>query len=138
MLTPLGDCVESPPYPDAITRKGKRVANNGNFNFYWLYCFCLPAFRAFPRPCTLIGEVMKNTITQFSHPTVVKQIRRALWLARLEQAKTGKDSRQYVQNRKGNNYLRISVHSDRSVVIYGDCSRIVTDKVLTAAIKARG
>ena len=81
---------------------------------------------------------MKNTITSFSHPTAQKQIRRALWLARLEQAKTGQHAKQYVQNRKGNNYLRVSVHADRSVVIYGDCSRIVTDKVLTAIIKARG
>lgn len=84
---------------------------------------------------------MRNNANTFSHPKTQQKIRFALWLARLESKRKEKEGgkqcegRQYVQNRKGCNYLRVSVYAGGDVKIWGDCSRDVTGLVFGAAIR---
>ena len=85
---------------------------------------------------------MRNNVTALRHPTAIKQLRRALWLARLEVIKKKKmgltfvKSTQYVANRKGNYYLRVDVYGDNTVTVWGDNSRDVTSTVFRAIIGA--
>lgn len=58
------------------------------------------------------------TSTSLSHPKFLKRIKRALWLAKLQSMKTGKRATEYVQNRKGNNVLRIDVFATGELVCY--------------------
>lgn len=97
---------------------------------------------------------MRNNAATFSHPETIRKIKAALWIARIEAAKLAKrrgslsgkagtyasEGRQYVQNKKGNNYLRVSVYRETdggyAVHIWGDQSRDVTGLVMAGAIKA--
>ena len=82
---------------------------------------------------------MRNNITAFQHPTIKRKIRRAIWLAKLEVTKERKkNSRklhhavQYVQNRKGNNILRIDYNSAGFLTVWGDLCRNITPMVVEA------
>ena len=85
---------------------------------------------------------MRNNVATFRHPSVIKTIRRALWLARLEckrKAKAGSKwakGTQYIANRKGLLYLRVDVYHDGTVCIWGDASRDVTQTIFRAIIGA--
>ena len=58
------------------------------------------------------------TITSFKNPAFQRKIKSALWLARLESKKTGCRSVQYVQNRFGNNVLRLDVYDGKLTSAY--------------------
>jgi len=58
------------------------------------------------------------TSTTFKNPTFQKNIRLALWLARMENKKTGWRSVQYVQNRNGRNVLRLDVYDGKLTSVY--------------------
>ena len=58
------------------------------------------------------------TITSFKNPAFQRKIKSALWLARLESKKTGCRSVQYVQNRFGNNVLRLDVYDGKLTSVY--------------------
>jgi len=58
------------------------------------------------------------TTTTFANPTFQKNIRLALWLARMESKKTGKRSVQYVQNKHGRNVLRLDVYDGKLTSVY--------------------
>lgn len=76
---------------------------------------------------------MKNNITMLSHPTIQRKIRNAIWLAKLEALSTKKDARKvYVQNRKGNNIMRVDVSKDLQITVWGDCSRNISDMVMAS------
>lgn len=81
---------------------------------------------------------MRNNVTAFSHPEVIRKIRGALWIARIEAKKTGREGRQYIANRKGNNFLRVSAYADGSFRIWGDQSREVTPLILAAVVRSSG
>lgn len=63
------------------------------------------------------------TTTTFNHPTFQKNIRQALWLARMESKKTGHSVVKYIENRKGVVVLRIDVYNGflTSVLASGSC-----------------
>ena len=63
------------------------------------------------------------TSTTFANPTFQKNIRQALWLARMESKKTGHRVVKYVENRKGVVVLRIDVYNGflTSVLAVGSC-----------------
>lgn len=92
---------------------------------------------------------MYQNANTFSHPETVRKVRAALWVARMEAHKKAKarkaaggipcgeyaaEGRQYVQNRKGRNYLRVSVYAAHdgttTVRVWGDKARDVTALVL--------
>ena len=56
--------------------------------------------------------------TTFNHPTFQKNIRQALWLARMESKKTGHRVVKYVQNRNGRNVLRLDVYDGKLTSVY--------------------
>jgi len=58
------------------------------------------------------------TTTTFNHPTFQKNIRLALWLARMESKKTGKRSVQYVKNKTGLCVLRVEVYDGKLTSVY--------------------
>ena len=58
------------------------------------------------------------TKTSMLHPSFQKNIRAALWLAKLESKKTGCRSVQYVQNRNGRNTLRLDVYDGKLTSVY--------------------
>lgn len=82
---------------------------------------------------------MRNNITALKHPTIVRKIRRAVWLAKLEAMRNHKDGhsfsrgKQYVENRKGHNIMRvdwcININGCGELVVWGDQSRNITDMV---------
>ena len=84
---------------------------------------------------------MRNNITALKHPTIVRKIRRAIWLAKLEAHAKVRDCRkaqkgiaqyrgtQYVENRKGHNIMRVDWYYGSGVVVYGDQSRNITNMV---------
>lgn len=81
---------------------------------------------------------MKNNITMLNHPTMQRKIRNAVWLATIQVMKTGKPAKQfYVQNRFGRNIMRVDVAADRSLTVWGDCSRNITDMVIASLYKNR-
>lgn len=74
---------------------------------------------------------MKNNITMMSHPTMQRKIRNAIWLSKIQAKATGKTAKQfYVQNRNGQNIMRVDVSPSLEVTVWGDCSRNVTSMVL--------
>ena len=84
---------------------------------------------------------MRNNITAYKHPTIVRKIRQALWLAKLEavrEYKNGKfpyHAKRYVTNRHGHNIMRVSFFIDfdgRYMQVYGDQSRNITDMIVEA------
>ena len=58
------------------------------------------------------------TATSFSHPTLQRKIKSALWLAKLESKKTGIRSVKYVQNRFGETMLRLDVYDGKLTTAY--------------------
>lgn len=82
---------------------------------------------------------MRNNITALKHPTIARKIRRAVWLAKLEAMRKHKDGhsfsrgKQYVENRKGHNIMRVDWCIDRhgisALVVWGDKSRNITNMV---------
>ena len=56
--------------------------------------------------------------TTFNHPTFQKNIRRALWLARMENKKTGWRAVQYVKNKTGLCVLRVEVYGGSLIGVY--------------------
>ena len=58
------------------------------------------------------------TSTTFANPTFQKNIRLALWLARMESKKTGHRVVNYVQNRSGGNVLRLDVYAGKLTSVY--------------------
>lgn len=82
---------------------------------------------------------MRNNITALKHPTIVRKIRRAIWLAKLEAMRKHKDGcifsrgKQYVENRKGHNIMRvdwcININGYGALVVWGDQSRNITGMV---------
>lgn len=58
------------------------------------------------------------TSTSFKHPTFIKRIKRALWLAKLQSLKTDYRCTEYVQNRNGRNVLRLDVKGNTLVAAY--------------------
>jgi len=56
--------------------------------------------------------------TTFIHPTFQKNIRQALWLARMESKKTGHRVVNYVTNRHGRNVLRLDVYDGKLTSVY--------------------
>lgn len=82
---------------------------------------------------------MRNNITALKHPTIVRKIRLAIWLAKLEAIRKHKDGysfsrgKQYVENRKGHNIMRVDWCIDfngyGSLVVWGDQSRNITSMV---------
>ena len=58
------------------------------------------------------------TETTFKNPTFQKNIRLALWLARMENKKTGRRAVQYVKNKTGLCVLRVEVYDGKLIGIY--------------------
>jgi len=58
------------------------------------------------------------TSTTFANPTFQKNIRQALWLARMESKKTGHRVVKYVTNRYGRNVLRLDVYDGKLTSVY--------------------
>lgn len=56
--------------------------------------------------------------TTFKNPTFQKNIRQALWLARMESKKTGYRVVKYVTNRYGRNVLRLDVYDGKLTSVY--------------------
>ena len=56
--------------------------------------------------------------TTFANPTFQKNIRQALWLARMESKKTGHRVVKYVTNRYGRNVLRLDVYDGKLTSVY--------------------
>lgn len=76
---------------------------------------------------------MRNNITMLNHPTMQRKIRSAIWMAKLQAKATGKAAKQfYVQNRHGNNIMRVDVSPSLEVTVWGDCSRNITDMVVAS------
>jgi hypothetical protein len=63
------------------------------------------------------------TETTFKNPTFQKNIRQALWLARMESKKTGHRVVNYVTNRHNERVLRLDVYNGflTSVLAAGSC-----------------
>ena len=86
-----------------------------------------------PTPTENGNTKMKNNITMLNHPTMQRKIRNAIWMAKLQAKATGKPTKQwYVQNRHGNNILRVDVAADLSITVWGDMSRNITDMVVAS------
>ena len=58
------------------------------------------------------------TSTSFNNPKFAKKIRRQYWILKMQAIKTKQRATGYVKNRKGNNVLRLDVHSDGEIVCY--------------------
>lgn len=58
------------------------------------------------------------TSTSLMNPKFAKKIRRAFWLAKMQSIKTKQRATGYIQNRKGNNALRIDVYPSGELVVY--------------------
>lgn len=56
--------------------------------------------------------------TTFANPTFQKNIRLALWLARMENKKTGWRAVQYVKNKTGLCVLRVEVYGGSLIGVY--------------------
>ena len=56
--------------------------------------------------------------TTFANPTFQKNIRQALWLARMENKKTGWRAVQYVKNKTGLCVLRVEVYGGSLIGVY--------------------
>lgn len=83
---------------------------------------------------------MKLNITSLNHPTIVRKIRRAIWLAKLaahaiekglpEPSDYRRHAKQhYVQNRRGRNIMRVDYNTHTGLIVWGDESRNITDMV---------
>lgn len=83
---------------------------------------------------------MRNNITALKHPTIVRKIRRAIWLAKLaahaiekglpEPSDYYRHAKQhYVQNRHGNAIMRVDYSTYTGLTVWGDQSRNITDMV---------
>jgi hypothetical protein len=73
---------------------------------------------------------MKNNITMLNHPTMQRKLRNAIWLAKLQAKATGKTAKQfYVQNRNGQNIMRVDMSADLQLTVWGDCSKNITSMV---------
>lgn len=59
------------------------------------------------------------TSTSLMNPRFAKKIRRAFWLTKMQSIKTKQRATSYIQNRKGNNALRIDVYPSGELVVYG-------------------
>lgn len=87
---------------------------------------------------------MRNNTAALRHPTIKRSIRRAIWLAKLEAKRKELNGTagfvrgvQYVQNRKGNNVIRVDWYrgecaADSGLIAYGDQSRNITGLVQQA------
>lgn len=92
---------------------------------------------------------MYQNANTMSHPETIRKMRAALWIARMDAHKKAKarkaaggipcgeyiaEGRQYVANRKGQLYLRVSVFAGhdgtKAVRVYGDQGRDITALVL--------
>ena len=58
------------------------------------------------------------TSTTFANPTFQKNIRQALWLARMESKKTGHRVVNYVTNRYNERVLRLDVYDGKLTSVY--------------------
>lgn len=58
------------------------------------------------------------TKTSLNNPKFAKKIRRNFWLCKMEAIKTKQRATVYVQNRYGNNSLRIDVYPSGEMVCY--------------------
>ena len=58
------------------------------------------------------------TASTFMHPTFQKNIRQALWLARMESKKTGQRVVNYVTNRYNERVLRLDVYDGKLTSVY--------------------
>lgn len=58
------------------------------------------------------------TCTSLNNPKFAKKIRRAFWLAKMQGIKTKRRSTEYVENRHGNNSLRIDYYPYGEMVCY--------------------
>ena len=81
---------------------------------------------------------MRNNPTMIKHPTVLRRIRAALWLGRMEAIKTGERVKHYISNRKGNNFLRVDVYPNGKIAIWGDCSIDITEMVMSVFYENKG
>ena len=70
------------------------------------------------------------TSTSLNNPVMLAKVRRAMLLARMGYGHLmgGHGHRCYIQNRKGNNVLRLDFRNGE-YIIYGSESRLITDKV---------
>lgn len=76
------------------------------------------------------------TSTTLKHPTFIKRIRRALWLAQLSSLKSGKRSTEYVQNRNKRNCLRLDVKGTRLIAAYASgCSSKDFSEIINKALE---
>lgn len=82
---------------------------------------------------------MHNNISALRHPTIQRKIRQAIWLARLaayaDKKKTGTSGiskHNYVQNRHGQNIMRIDYYTNGGLVVYGDQARNITAMIQKA------
>lgn len=86
---------------------------------------------------------MKNNITALMHPTMQRKIRRAIWLAKLAAVSTEKgipeptdyrrhNKQHYIQNRLGQNIMRVDYSTYTGLTVWGDCSRNITYMVEAA------
>lgn len=58
------------------------------------------------------------TVTSLKNPKFAKRIRRAFWICKMQSLKTKQRATGYIQNRKGNNALRIDVYPSGELVVY--------------------
>ena len=73
---------------------------------------------------------MKNNTAALNHPTMQRKIRDAVWLASLQVKATGKSAKQfYIQNRKGQNIMRVDMSANMELTVWGDCSKNITSLV---------
>ena len=80
------------------------------------------------------------TVTSLTSKRMNRELRNALWLARLQAARNRKHGIQdkgiaYVQNRHGKNVLRIDVYQDKTVAAWGELCSDKTTIILQAGIR---
>ena len=91
---------------------------------------------------------MRTNINALKHPTIVRKIRRAVWLAKLaahaiekgmvEPSDYHRHAKQhYVQNRHGQNIMRVDYSTYTGLTVWGEESRNITHKIETVLYSSK-
>ena len=74
------------------------------------------------------------TKTSLTHPSMIAKIKLAMELARSGEGDkmNGHGHRCYIQNRYGRNIMRLQWAIDGGYIVYGDCSKDITELVANA------
>lgn len=83
------------------------------------------------------------TLTSLKHPTMIRKVRRAVWLAKLAAHAQAKGlpapadyrrhaKQHYVANRYGHLIMRVDYSIQSGITVYGDCSVNITHTIKQA------